>query len=168
MKTLAEVFVEVLTEEKPRVRVGKGGMRIQLDPKTVAANRTTTRHHGELKPGDHVRQGGAYDRTFVVTHVEPKAEPDRHGNTHNVTIHPVGRIFRSDSPLRGSSSIRGSGEVYKAPSKLTQSHRVSMKKHPEYGWIEGQGPHRDSEASRYSKVAVKPKEAKFTDFYKDK
>lgn len=166
MKSLAEVFVETLLEDKPRVRLGSQGMRIQLDPKTVAANRSTTRHHGELKSGDHIRQGGAYDRTFVVTHVEPKAEPDRHGNTHTVTIHPVGRIFRSDSPRHGSSSIRGSDQVYKAPSKLTQSHKVSMKKHPKYGWIEGQGMHRDSEASRYSKVAVKPKEASFTDFYK--
>lgn len=172
MKTLAEVFLDTLSEDKPyRVRIsGKGKragqMRVTMSDAEAQRHRSPDiLRNREPKVGDHIRRPYDWNTVSVVTHVEKKAEPDKYGNTHTITHQALGRIWAKNS---GSPA---SGKGY-APSKVaTAPKKVSVGFNPKHGWHSNPGrwiSHDDWEPQGREHFVVKPKEANFTDFYKGK
>lgn len=172
MKSLAEVFVEILAEEKPyRVRISgkgkrKGQLRVNMSPAEAQRHRSPAIvKDREPKVGDHVRRPYDWNSASVITRVEKKPDgPDKYGNTHTLTTHPVGRIWstRSGSPAQGDG--------YKPTKVATKPGKVSVGLHPKHGWHSNPGrynsSHHDTQPQGYEHFVVTPKEANFTDFYK--
>jgi hypothetical protein len=170
MKTLAEVFVEVLTEEKPyKVRISgrektRGRMQVSMSPAEAERHRSPAYlKNREPKVGDHVRRPYDWNTVSVITHVEKMAQPDKWGNTHKVSHRALGRIWSKNT----GSPASGNGYV---PSKRPTGLKVTaVGRHPQHGWHSNPGKygaHRDSQPQGYEHFVVTPKEANFTDFYK--
>lgn len=170
MKTLAEVFLETLAEEKPyRVRITgkgkrKGQMRVTMSDAEAQRHRSPdVLKNREPKVGDHIRRPYDWNTVSVVTKVEKKAVPDSRGNTHTITHQALGRIWstKSGSPAQGNG--------YKPSKVATAPKTVSVGLHPQHGWHSNPGKYHDDSYGQpqgYEHFVVKPKEANFTDFYK--
>jgi hypothetical protein len=173
MRSLAEVFVEVLSEEKPyRVRIsGKGKRAGQV--RVTMSDAEAQRHRSpsilkdrEPQVGDHVRRPYDWNTVSVVTKVEKKAEPDKYGNTHTITHQALGRIWstKSGSPAQGNG--------YKPSKVATPPKTVSVGLHPKHGWHSDPGrynsSHHDTQPQGYEHFVVTPKAASYLDLYKDK
>jgi hypothetical protein len=173
MRSLAEVFVEILSEEKPyKARISgkgkrKGQVRLTMSPNEAERHRSPDVLRDRApKVGDHMRRAYDWNTVSVITHVEKKAEPDKHGNTHTVTHQALGRIWAKNS----GSPMSGGG--YK-PSKLaTPPKKSSVGHHPEHGWHSNPGHYpvgdREYQPNGRENFVVKPREPSFADFYKGK
>ena len=143
MKTLAEVFVDVLSErEKPLVRVdSKGRTAVVLDPKTQASNRRVETNRGEVKPGHMLRnKDNTWERGLFVHSVKEREPHPRHGGRQiEVQASHAGKLFASDKPVAGYSSRRPDDASYVPPKRLVPTKTIILSQHPDNGgrWVGG-------------------------------
>jgi hypothetical protein len=143
MKTLAEVFLETLSErDKPLVRMdSKGKTAVVLDPKTISGNRRVEANRHEIERGHFLRNAeNTHERALYISHVkELPRHPDHGGRQVEVTAHHTNKIFASDKPIGGYSSRRPDNASNVPPKRLVKPKKIVLVQHPRNNgrWIGG-------------------------------
>lgn len=135
MKTLAEVFLETLSEsdKKPLIRMDtKGNAAAVLDAKTQAGNRRVEANRHEVKAGHMLRpQKNTHERSVYVTATkEMEPHPVHGGRQVRVTVVNSGKLFASDKPIAGYSTRRPDGGSYVPPKRLMKPRTIVLTQHP--------------------------------------